>query len=90
MIMTNEAAADILKNYLINNTESPQMGAAIMVALEEMERMRKIRTVMNRKVDVTCAGCRHVRVNAGRLTCPVMGRTMQSEDYCSYGERKNV
>lgn len=91
MVMTNEAAARILTDYLLHDlgqVQNGQIGPAIMVALEEMEKLRKIRGIMGRQIDTTCRNCKHARDNAGRVMCPVLGRSMQPEDYCSYGEAK--
>lgn len=89
MVMTNNAAAKILTNFLLHELDtvkSPQVGTALMVAIEEMERMRKVEAVVGKANTIRCKECKYGVESFGKLRCSVNCRTMKPDDYCSYGE----
>lgn len=89
MVMTNKAAARILTNYLLHELDTvknPSVGTVIMVALEEMERMRKIEHVTGTAEQIKCKQCVHGHQSFGRLRCSRLDITMPQNGYCSFGE----
>ena len=89
MVMTNEAAARILTNYLLHDLDTvrnAQVVTALMVALEEMDRMRKIEKVTGTAEQIKCKQCVHGFQSFGKLRCKRLDTTMPANGYCSFGE----